>query len=511
MLKTMRTILVGIILFSTLLNPGKVRADVAPLQLPGGATLDPGDAATKVRMVAETVILEVAPPNPDPYIQAQVDAEFTMRNQGDATEQILVGFPLTCDWCMADETGYPEEIDDLEIYVNSLQVATRQEELTFQSASELLSVSWAVFDMTFPPDQDVFIRVSYTAGGWGYTQTGYRTFLYALITGAGWYDTIGSVDIIARLPYPANAQNTWMDVSGLTGNSPTTTPTISGNQLSWHFDDLEPTADFKLTIVHPWLWFTALVEEENVRLNPQDGEAWGRLGLAYKQMVGTNPKFLRTGPDAAPIYSRAVEAYAQATTLLPDDPMWHAGFAELLYSHFYWTDYVMNWDNQPVEDLSALTRAVDEARRSLEIDPDNELALDILNWMTMDFPDAVQISDGKFDYPILTSTVALAYLLQTPTATIVPTSTLLPTRTVAVQATNTAENTAATTPDDSQPSILDEQTPAAPEAIPATLLVEQITPPPEPTSGDRISPWWIVAGAVVLIPGLVWLLRRKHA
>jgi tetratricopeptide (TPR) repeat protein len=429
-----------------------------------------------------------------------------MRNQGDATEQILIGFPLTCDWCMVDETGYPEVIDDLDIYVNSLQVAYRQEELTFQSASELLSVSWAVFDMTFPPDQDVFIRVSYTAGGWGYTASGYRTFLYALITGAGWYDTIGSVDIVARLPYPANAQNTWIDVSGLRGDSPIVTPIISGNELSWHFDDLEPSADFKLTIVHPWLWFSALVEEENVRFNPQDGEAWGRLGLAYKQMVGTNPKFLRFGPDAAPIYSRAVEAYAQATTLLPDDPMWHAGFAELLYSHFYWTDYVMNWDNQPVEDLSALTRAVDEARRSLEIDPNNELALDILNQVSFTFPDAVQIIDGKPSYPILTSTAVLSHLLQAPTATIAPTSTPRPTKTPVATATSIATSTPEPTSGESALASPGEQTPAVPDATTDQLP----TPPSESSSGGRISLWWIALPAVVLGAGLGWLLRRKH-
>ena len=504
MLKTIRAILIGLILLSALLSPGPVRADIAPLRLPGGAALDPGDITTKVRMVAETVTLEVAPPNQEPFIEAQVSAEFTMRNMGDAPEQILVGFPLSCDWCMVDETGYPEEIDDLTVYVNTLQVATRREELTFQSSSQLLSVSWAVFNVTFPPGEDVFIRITYTAGGTGEDSNSYRTFLYALVTGAGWYDTIGSVDIIARLPYPANELNTWFELSGLVGDSPAMIPTISGNELRWHFDDLEPTDDFKLTIVHPWQWFSAQVEEENVRLNPQDGEAWGRLGRAYKQMMFL-PKTIRTDPGGEALYARGVEAYQNATALLPDDPWWHAGYAELLFSHFYWVDYVGNWD-RPVDDLSVLSQAVDEVRRSLAIDPENELALDILEQVSFAFPDAVRIIDGKVSYPILTSTAGFTYTFQQSTATPAPTFTPWPTATLQIAASHTPSPTA----DNSSPVDAAGQTPVPPSLTPPPASSPAVPEAATPAPGFDISPLWIAAIAVVLVVGLGWLLRRKH-
>ncbi|HSQ16397.1 MAG TPA: hypothetical protein VLM83_01760, partial [Anaerolineales bacterium] len=498
MLKTIRTILIGLILFSALLSPGQVRADIAPLQLPGGAALDPGDATTMVRMVAETVTLQVAPPNQEPFIEAQVSAEFTMRNMGDAVEQILVGFPLSCDWCMVDETGYPEEIDDLMVYVNTLQVATRRDELTFQSSSQLLSVSWAVFNVTFPPGEDVFIRVTYTAGGTGEDSNSYRTFLYALVTGAGWYDTIGSVDIIARLPYSANEQNTWFERSGLTGDSPIIIPAISGNELRWHFEDLEPTQDFELTIVHPWQWFSVQVEEENVRLNPQDGEAWGRLGRIYKQMLDDHNS-IRMDSVAEEIYARSVEAYEHATTLLPNDPLWHAGYAELLLKHLIFSiGFWETWDTRD-EDLLALTRVVDEARRSLEIDPDNELALSIIDQVDFTFPGAVRIMDGTVYYPILTSTAGISYAFAQ--ATSIPTITPRPTATPGVIAPSpTASLVASNAANISPTSGKTEGTAQSPQILAETAV---ITDPGVQTSNSGFSPLWLVAVAAVLIAGLV--------
>jgi tetratricopeptide (TPR) repeat protein len=501
--KPLLVILLGLILFSFLLSPGQVRADAAPLKLPGGAALDPGDAATQVRMVAETVTLEVAPPNPEMMIEAWVTADFTLRNLGDTPERILVGFPLTCFECISSESGDSEEINDLTVYVNTLQVATREETLTFPSYQDTLSINWAVFEVTFPPGQDVLIRVTYTAGGWGEISNSYRTFSYVLVTGAGWYDSIGSADIIARLPYPANELNTWFDRSGLTGDSATLSPTISGNELRWHLEDFEPAQDFALTIVHPWQWYSALVEEENVRLNPQDGEAWGRLGRIYKQMLDDHNS-IRMDSVAEEIYARAVEAYEHATTLLPGDAMWHAGFAELLFNHFYWVDYIGNWD-RPADDLSALSRAVDEVRRSLEIDPDNELALDILDWVIFTFPDAIQIVAGKVDYPILTSTAGFTYTFRQATATPLPTSTPRPTATPGVAATSTA----APIPGDTGSVAPGNQTPAPPSTTAEQISPQAAANPTAQTSD--ISPLWIAGILLVIMVGLSWLLRRKHA
>src|SRR3972149_5300635 len=77
----------------------RVSADASPpLYPPGSAVLPPGE--TRVQMVAETVEIPiVAPPGsssewPSPA-RAEYEARFTMRNQGQATEQRDVRVPLT--------------------------------------------------------------------------------------------------------------------------------------------------------------------------------------------------------------------------------------------------------------------------------------------------------------------------------------------------------------------------------------------------------------------------------
>lgn len=501
--KPLQTILLALLLFSLLLSPERARADAAPLQLPGGAALDPGDAATMVRMVAETVTLEIAPPTQEPFIEALVTAEFTLRNLGEAPEQILVGFPLTCLDCYTLPSGDPELITDLTVTVNTLQVATRQETLTFPSDQNTLSVDWAVFEVIFPPEQDVFIRVTYTAGGWGEISNSYRTFSYILVTGAGWYDTIGSADIIARLPYPANDQNTWLGLSGLRGDGDKLPPTILGNELRWHFENLEPTQDFRLTIVHPWQWYSSLVEEENVRLHPQDSEAWGRLGRAYKQMLSTR-NTIRTDPGGEALFTRAFEAYQRATALAPNDPWWHAGFAELLYSHFYWVDYVGNWD-APVGDLSVLSLVVDEVRQALEIDPANELALDLIDQMMFSFPGAILATGGMVDYPLLTSTAGFSFSFMESTATPMPTSTPRPTATPRAAASSTAKPAA------TELTLLSPgtQTPDAASVAPGSGSPTAPTVSKSPTTAKDISPLWLAPLILVLIVALGWLMRKK--
>ena len=38
------------------------------------------------------------------------------------------------------------------------------------------------------------------------------------------------------------------------------------------------------------------------------------------------------------LFERSYNAYQHALELLPNDQLWHAGFAELLYRHYYWTE-----------------------------------------------------------------------------------------------------------------------------------------------------------------------------
>jgi hypothetical protein len=72
-----------------------VRADVAPPQQPPGSSVGPEGDTTQVRMMAETVIINILKDvisGTDG--QALIDANFTMRNLGNDTEYMNVRFPL---------------------------------------------------------------------------------------------------------------------------------------------------------------------------------------------------------------------------------------------------------------------------------------------------------------------------------------------------------------------------------------------------------------------------------
>ena len=111
----------------------------------------------------------------------------------------------------------------------------------------------------FPPGQDVQIQVAYTLEASG--EYPFVWFKYILSTGAAWKDAIGTADLIVRLPYPASDQNILFD-PGNAYSSTTPGGVISGNEIRWHYDDLEPTADdnFEVDLVMPSAWENSLTE-----------------------------------------------------------------------------------------------------------------------------------------------------------------------------------------------------------------------------------------------------------
>src|SRR6266540_3695399 len=258
-----------------------VHADVAPPQTPPGSNLNPVDETTQVRMMAETVILNIRQdPQDDTSAIAETTATFTMRNLGTAEEKMQARFPLSFFGGDSDGFGNFPEIDQIAVSVNGNSVATNlfmQPAMSSRGPAyvERAEVPWASFDVTFPPGQDVAIEVAYTVRGFGYYP--YEKFQYILETGAGWNDTIGSADIVVQLPYGASRFNVWLPDKS-TGFSQTSPGSIlAGNEVRWHFENLEPTreSNIEVTIVTPALWEDVLKETETVSKNPNDGEAWG--------------------------------------------------------------------------------------------------------------------------------------------------------------------------------------------------------------------------------------------
>ena len=390
-MKRFAAVLLMIVLF---IFPSTVLADVAPPINPPGSNPEPGTESTQVRMMAETVLVDVQKDAvPGSLGSAIITADFTMRNLGSEPESMAVRFPISADNGRGD---YPE-ITDLGISVGGKQIQYRRASYP-DARYELQDVPWAEFDITFPAGQDIPIRVTYKLSGSGYAP--YTAYYYVLESGAGWKDTIGSADIILRLPYPATPQNV---VMGLQIGWAETTPggEFHDNEVRWHFENFEPgpfeaVLNMEFALVSPSAWQAVLTERDNVAKNPNDSEAWGRLGKAYKSIFLMS-KFYRDDAAGAELYQLSIEAYETCLALNPNDAQWHAGFADLLANRSYWDTFGGNVTPDAI-------RALDEIHTALELNPNDAIVLEIAQNISYMFPDGMVQNENNFDFPWLTQT-----------------------------------------------------------------------------------------------------------
>jgi hypothetical protein len=409
-----------VLVFVIAIAPSIVHADVAPPAQPPGSNPGPETEGTQVRMVAEKVLIDVLSNTPSGSLgRAKVTADFTMRNMGSTAESMGVRFPISSD------NGFGEfpEIKDLQIFVDNKSVTThRISELDPGWSSD--PVPWSEFNVNFPPNVDVSIRVIYTLEGMG--EYPYVAFFYIFHTGAGWQGTIGSADLIVRLPYEANSYNViFNDEIGWSSTAPG--GVINGREVRWHFEDFEPDQgnDFQLSLVMPLAWQKVLDEQANIQKNPNDGEAWGRLGKAYKEILFYRRGFRSDDAGGKELYQLSIDAYEKAVTLKPDDALWHAGFADLLAVHSYYASQ----EDQNVQ--GDMVRSMQEIHRALELSPNDAKVNEIAEEVYSFFPDAIQQLESGYDFLWLTATpvsaaptsLALEELTSTPQATTPPLST----------------------------------------------------------------------------------------
>lgn len=369
-------------------------ADVAPPYNPPGVNPEPGNESTQVRMAAETVLIEIR--NVGELGQAHVTADFTMNNTGGDSESMAVRFPISAS---DGRSEYPE-IKNLTIKVDGKKVAYRRASYPdIRWGQE--EVPWAEFEVTFPPAKNVELQVVYDLEGTGYYPE--TAFYYILTTGAGWKDTIGSADIILRLPYAADPQNVIMGVQ--IGWAETTPGGVfSGNEVRWHFEDFEPGAeggvqDMEFALVSPKLWTMLLKEKDNVTKDPQDGEALGRLGKYYKEIFFES-KGYRMDEGGEQLYQSSVQAYEKCLALKPEDAQWHAGFADLLAQRAYWDSWGRNYGPDAF-------RALEEIRTALSLAPSDPVVLEIAQNISYMLPDGMTGEKGMYDFPWLTATPTL--------------------------------------------------------------------------------------------------------
>jgi tetratricopeptide (TPR) repeat protein len=315
--------------------------------------------------------------------------------------------------------------------------------------------------------------VVYDLKGSGYYP--YTAFYYILETGAGWKDTIGSADVILRLPYEASPRNVIMNMP--IGWAETTPGgRFQGNEVRWHFEEFEPGMDqpvqnMEFALVAPAAWETVLAAHANVQRSPNDGEVWGMLGKAYKDIFLMG-KGYREDAGGQELYQLSVEAYEKCLSLKPDDAQWHAGFAELLANRATWDAWMGGATPEAM-------RALKEIHTALELAPNDPVVREIAVNMTYMIPDGIIRDEAeKFDFPWLT---------QTPTA-LPPTSTMPPVE----------ELTATPLP---LPAATD-----TPPVEPTQAKTTEPTPSPAP---QRSSP---ICGSAALLPliVMVWFVWKRR-
>lgn len=475
-MKKTKLILVLVLALVSFLPLSSVQADIAPPKAPPGFNPKPGDEFTQVRMVEETVVISVMVTDP---AQAHVAANFTMRNLGDETEFMMVRFPLS----FSDfQSGY-SEILNFSVKVNQ-QPVEHERYYDEEEKEESLIPIWARFPAAFPVDQDVQIRVSYDLPASPLTETDFPFFVrddfisfgYILQTGAGWKGTIGKAEIVVILPYEVNELNLisfddWFFDESFTYEK-------SGQEIRAVYTDFEPTYSHNISVylVNPMIWKQVLIEKQNIDVNENDGEAWGRLAKAYKaSLIYRGKEYCRRdGNAAAELYELSMNAYEKATTLLPNDALWHAGYADLL---------VHSGNMGCSGTQQDFDRALTEMQKALELAPMNETVLEIAGFVSDYFPGRMNLNkDGSYDFIIMTSTPR-------------PTPTL--------ESTNTVE-----TIEKSQPLVMQtEEPPARSDDVTPTPDFENI-PAPVPTP-KKSSP---ICGSVALPVGVItfiFITRKK--
>lgn len=461
-----------------ILFPIPVSADISPPDWPPGANLAPESEHTEVRMVSEVVIIDVQDDIPENSLgEALVTAKFIMLNLGEDAEVMFARFPLTFWNGYSDSSSDYPEIKDLEFIVGGQPVDWRRV-MVPNPRDEDNPIPWAAFGVTFPPGQEVLVEVTYTAKPVG--EYPFIAYSYVLETGAGWRGSIEIADIIVRLPYEANNQNVILDETiGWSLTSPGAI--LDGKEVSWHFENFEPRSanNIEVSLVMPNAWERVLIERDKLKENPQDGEAWGRLGKKYKE-ISYLRKWMREDDGGKELYRLSVEAYENSLELLPNDALWHAGFADLLWKHAYWDVFQPGSPN-----LYEILRAVDEIKIAYDLKPEDPSILDILDDMRYSMPGAVEKVDQGYDF-----------LLLTATPTIVPTYT----PTADFDATPIAET----------PTVAPSLTATnVPQPSPTQVSESTNTLVPKPTEASSQTSLPFCGSALLLVPLALIMIKKK--
>jgi hypothetical protein len=494
-------------------------ADIAPPAEPPGSNISPGES-TQVQMLAETVQIDVQavatqarPRLAADFALASVKASFVMRNQGETSEQLQVRFPLMDPSGMGDGFGHYPEIQGIQVRVNEKPVATSR--VTSPSPNtwdkNAPPISWAAFDAAFSPGRKVNINVQYNLQPTGYFPV--AEFVYILETGAGWYGPIGSADLTLTLPYEVNAQN-------LVYGEYNTTPggQADGQQITWHYENLEPTRDdnLRLDVVAPGVWMSLLRARRAVQANSGDASAWQTLAQAAGDAAldASGKGWLRSDPGGQALALESMRAYEKVLALRPQDAGLWAGYENLMLRILMQIDYPTA-DVQPGAGDAHLQKLVEAVNRALALDPQNEAVQFDAQWAASTYPEVVmQNPDGSLS--LIEAAPAATELPLAPSP--LPTQTLRSAQGMAATITAAPQDLAETSTPTSSAALAQLTTPdlPTPSATPATEPQSAAPEAPASTFSRILVVGAFLAGLCIIVLvalagiGLaVWFTRKE--
>jgi hypothetical protein len=467
-----------------------VYADIAPPSAVGiGGLKSSGDEVTNVQMTFERVELEILeiPPDQSPTKrysdhQVAVNAWFILHNTGKTEENMQVVFPLSdFNDCGRSEYSAPRSRMKLRIARGSFKAtidgspAMITEVIVRDNKYSDCNFYWAGFDVTFPVDRDVMVRVSYfmdNSGQWSDSPAldSVESFEYILETGAGWKGPISKGYVVVRFPYKVEDNILEGTSSGYK---------TEDNEITWTFENLEPTAEDNIAVgfVEPGLWRNIKIYRQKIANDPADVQSWISLARMYHWVGYING----SRPRNSDYVDKTNQAYERALKLNPNSSELCVAVAQYVAS-------------QSVRDIPP--RVIQLLEKALQLNPSNTEALAMIRgWnININLP------------PTFTPTPTLK-ISSTPRATLTPLATFTPRSTTPPGAIRST--TALPSPAPTQVLTREPTRPAAPtlEALPASATPVVIVEPKD----DRLLwliPDALLVAAVAIVLATFWRKRR---
>jgi hypothetical protein len=139
--------------------------------------------------------------------------------------------------------------------------------------------------------------------------------------------------------------------------------------------------------------------------------------------------YLREDAAGLEMFQLSRTAYETCLELLPEDPVWHFGYADLLWSYYYF-DIRLSGIGDPEGFLPTILTHLQTA---LKIDPGTQQARALLEEISYSVPEAVQINGDDFIFLGLTATPLPPTPWLHPTETALPSPTVIPAPTATIE------------------------------------------------------------------------------